>query len=155
MEEKNVVYNIAEIESFSPKGSKNSYSSCLLVDKESVGSEMMVMNKFTLKAHKQTYKGNHGKGFDEIYFILSGMVLLYIQEMGSRKYRKYNLYQGSYAFIKGGRRHYMVNSYDEDVVLLTIMSKHPNKGVNLVYDERKAKWGTSFRLKTPEEERIE
>ena len=155
MKEKNVVYNIKEIENFFPKGSKNSYSSSLLIDKESVGSETMVMNKFILKAQKRTYKGNHGKDFDEIYFILSGKVFLYLQEIGSSKYRKYNLYEGSYAFIKGGRGHYMINSYDEDVVLLTIMSKYPSKGVNLVYDERKAKWGTSFRLKTPEEERIE
>lgn len=149
MEEKNVVYNVAEIKSFSPEGSENSYSSRLLVDRENVGSEKMVMNEFTLKAGKQTYKGNHGKGFDEIYFVLSGKALFYLQEMGTSDYKEYNLYQGTYAFIKGGRGHYMTNPYDEDVVLLTIMAKHPNKGVNLLYDERKAKWGTSFQTENP------
>ena len=154
MEEKNVVYNVAEVKSFFPEGKENSYSSRLLVDRESVGSEI-TMNEFTLKAGKQTYKGNHGEGFDEIYYLLSGRALLYLQEMGTSNYKEYNLYQGSYAFIKGGRGHYIINSYDDDVVLLTIMAKHPNKGVNLLYDERKAKWGTSFRLNNPEEKRKE
>ena len=155
MKEKNVVYNVAEVKSFSPEGCENSYSSRLLVDRENVGSKLMVMNEFTLKAGKQTYKGNHGKGFDEIYFVLSGKALFYLQEMGTGDYKEYNLYQGSYAFIKGGWGHYMTNPYDEDVILLTIMAKHPYKGVNLLYDERKTKWGTSFRLKNPEEERME
>ena len=155
MEEKKVVYNVAEVKSFSPEGYENSYNSRLLVDRESVGSEIMAMNEFTLKAGKQTYKGNHGKGFDEIYFVLNGKALIYLQELGTGDYKEYNLYQGSYVFIKGGRGHYMMNPYDEDVVLLTIMAKHPEKGVNLLYDERKAKWGTSFRLKNHEGERME
>ena len=152
MEKKNVVYNVSQVKSFSPEGKEDSYSSRLLVDKESVGSEIMVMNEFTLKAGKQTYEGNHGDGFDEIYYLLEGRVLLYLQEMGTSNYKEYNFHKGSYAFIKGGRGHYMVNPYDEEAVLLTIMSKYPNKGVNSVYDERKVKWGTSFRLENPEKE---
>jgi oxalate decarboxylase/phosphoglucose isomerase-like protein (cupin superfamily) len=149
MEGKKVVYNVAEVKSFSPEGSEESYSSRLLVDRENVGSEKMVMNEFTLKAGKQTYKGNHGKGFDEIYYVLSGKALLYLQEMGTSDYQEYNLCPRTYAFIKGGRGHYITNPYNEDIVLLTIMAKHPNKGVNLLYDARKAKWGTSFQTENP------
>jgi oxalate decarboxylase/phosphoglucose isomerase-like protein (cupin superfamily) len=152
MKEKNVVYNVVEIKSFSPSGSENSYSSRLLVDRESVGSNLMVMNEFTLKGNNQTYKGNHGVGFDEIYFVLSGKTLLYLQEIDSDNYKEHQLSQWSYAFIKGGRGHYMVNPYNEDLVLLTIMAKHPIKGVNLLYDERKAEWGTSFKLVNSKDE---
>ena len=146
--QKRVVFHVDEILGYSPKGAEESYSSKMLIDNTNVGSHNIVVNEFTLKPGKQTYNGNHGEGYDEIYFILKGEATLYLENDETHESEPYTVTPGSYAFIKGGRGHYMVNNGKEDLVMLTFMPKIPEKGINTVYDGRIEEFGKSFILKS-------
>ncbi len=142
-----VVYHVDQVKPFSPPGADEEYSSKLLIDKIGMGSELLILNEFTLKPERQTYQGDHGIGYDEVYFIISGKGELYLESLETGEYESFTVKGGSYAFIKGGRGHYIVNTTDdEDLVLLTFMPKNPPKGVNTLFDARLEKWGTSFKL---------
>ena len=62
------------------------------------------------------------------------------------KPRQYEVGPGSVAYIAPTVAHQIKNIGDEDLEMLTMMPFQPTPGVNTVYDERKKKWGTSFRL---------
>ena len=145
---KKMVFNVDEVAGFSPKGSEDSYISKMLIDNTNVGSQSIVLNEFTLKSGKQTYKGDHGEGNDEIYFITKGEAILYLEDPETHELESYRVRPGSYAFIKGGTAHYVVNDSSEDLIMLTFMPHIPQKGVNVVYDERIETYGKSFILKS-------
>lgn len=140
------VYHVSEVKPFSPPSANGEYVSRLLVDQTSVGSDFLFMNEFTLEAGCQTYQGNHGLGYDEAYFILEGEGVLFLEDLETGDYESYPVSAGSYAFIRGGRGHYIENVGENALRMLTIMPKNPSRGVNGVYDARLAAWGTSFEL---------
>lgn len=147
MTEKIRVFNASQVKGFTMEGYEDSFVSRLLIDASNTGCDKLTLNEFTLKKGKQTYKGNHGKDFDEVYFVLEGKVKFYLEtEIGSDEYTEYNFKYKDIAFIKGGTGHYLINDSDEDVVLLTFMMGKPVPGINVVYDERLEKWGKSFLL---------
>ena len=139
--EKQLVFNAKEVEGFLPPGSEGAYVSRLLVDPESVGSQKLVMNHFTLKTGKRTYAGSHPAPYDEIYYILRGRGVVYLgddreaQEAGP----------DTVVFIPYGTLHYLENTGDEDLEMITVMPGPLVKGANTLYDQRKAAWGTSFK----------
>jgi quercetin dioxygenase-like cupin family protein len=137
-----LVFNASEVEGFSPPGSEGAFVSRLLVDPESVGSQRLVMNQFTLKGGKSTEAGSHPAPFDEIYYVLRGRGTVYLGE----EREPYAIEPDSYVFIPGGTQHYLVNSGAQDLVMITLMPGPPVEGVNPLYDKRKQTWGKSFRL---------
>ena len=144
--QKKVVYNVDQVKPFSPPDAKGQYSSKLLIDKIGLGSEYIILNEFTLNPGCQTYKGDHSEGYDEVYFVISGEGVLHLENSETGIYDSFPVRLGSYAFIEGGRGHYIVNTSDVDLILLTFMPKNPPLGVNKLYDMRLEEWGTSFKL---------
>lgn len=143
-----LVFNVDEVLGFSLEGSEDSYISKMLIDDSNTRSESIILNEFTLKSGKQTYKGDHGVGNDEIYFIIKGEAVLYLEDPDTHEMDAFDVRPGSYAFIKGGMGHFMINNSNEDLVMLTFMRRTPKKGVNKVYDARIKKYGKSFVLKS-------
>lgn len=144
--QKRVVFNANQVKPFSPPGSNGDYASRLLIDEISVGSDRLLLNSFILKAGCQTYQGDHGEGYDEAYYIRKGEGVLYLENMETGEYEPFPVSEDSYAFIKGGRGHYLVNTGETDLILLTFMPQNPPRGVNTLYDARLETWGTSFKL---------
>lgn len=143
------VIRSSDVQPFAPPGQEHAYYSRMLIDRESVGSEQLVVNEFTLKAGQRSYKGQHPCPFDEIYYVLRGRAYFYL---GNEEPRKYVLEPGSIAFIPCATDHALYNVFEEDFVMLTMMPQQPAVGVNSVYDGRKRSWGSSFRLKPGAEE---
>ncbi len=139
--EKLLVFGAKEVEGFSPPGSEGAYISRLLVDGESVGSQRLVMNHFTLKAGKRTGAGSHPSPFDEIYYILRGRGTVYLGD----ERQAHEIGPDSVVFIPHGTLHYLVNSGNEDLEMVTVMPGPLVEGANSLYDQRKAAWGTSFK----------
>ena len=143
--QKQVVMHVKDVASFTPTGGVGKYESRLLVDAESVGSQNLVLNHFTLKPGKKTYFGHHPAPFEEVYYILRGRGIL---TLGSAE-KKYEVGPDTVAYIAAMEDHQIENVGSEDLEMLTMMPKQPAPGVNSLYDERKQKWGTSFRLVAP------
>ena len=141
--ERKLVFNAKEIEGFSPSGSEDAFESRLLVDQESVGSQRLVMNHFTLRPGKNTDAGSHPAPFDEIYYVLHGRGTVYLGEQRE----PHAIGPDSYVFIPCGTLHYLVNQSDQDLEMITLMPGPLVKGGNPLYDARKETWGTSFRQK--------
>ena len=59
---------------------EDTFVSRMLVDRESVGSETMVANHFTLKPGKTTDAGSHPAPYDELYYDLRGTGVVHIGE---------------------------------------------------------------------------
>lgn len=127
---------------FSPAGYEDAFVSRLLIDQDNVGSEKLVMNYFALKPGKKTDQGSHPAPFDEVYYILRGHCTLYLGEAKEA----YEIEPGSVAFIPHDTLHFVVNNTQEEVEMITIMPGPIVEGANFVYDQRKRKWGRSFKL---------
>ena len=138
------VIRVSDVEPFSPRDTQDIFYSRMLIDNQSAGSEHLVVNEFTLKCGKSSYKGSHPMPYDEVYYVLKGKGFLVLED---DEERKYEIEPGIIAFIPCGVQHHLINSDDEDMVLLTIMHKIPVKGVNSLYDSRIEEWNTSFRMK--------
>ena len=137
-----LVFNAAEVEGFSPPEVQGAFVSRMLVDQESVGSEHLVMNQFTLSPGKSTEAGSHPAPFDEIYYVLRGRGVVYL----GAQHEPSDIGPDSYVFIPNGTIHYLTNTGDQDLVMITLMPGPMAKGGNPLYDMRKKQWGTSFRL---------
>ena len=144
--QKQVVIQVKDVAGFTPTGGEGKYESRLLVDAESVGSQNLVVNHFTLKPGQKTYPGHHPAPFEEVYYILRGHGIL---TLGRRVKRKYEVGPDTVAYIAAMEDHQIENVGTEDLEMITMMAKQPAPGVNSLYDERKQKWGTSFRLVAP------
>ncbi len=140
--QRRLAFDAHKVLGFSPPGAEDSYVSRLLVDKQSVGSERLVVNHFTLRPGKSTPSGSHCAPYDELYYFLSGQGVLHLGD----KPEVYEVTPGWVAFIPGGTLHSLHNTGDQDIELLTIMPLPPEPGVNSTYDARLAAWGTSFRM---------
>ena len=143
------VINVRNVMPFVPDDAVGTYESRLLVDDESAGSRNLVMNYFTLLPGRGTYAGSHPPPYDEVYYILRGRGVLTI---GGAEGRRHAMTPDSLAFIPAGAIHQLENTGDEPLDMLTMMAHLPAPGVNGLYDERKAKWGTSFREIQPDKE---
>lgn len=137
------VIRVRDVVPFAPAGEENKYCSRLLVDGESVGSKNLVVNHFTLRRGQQTYAGRHPAPYEEVYYILRGKGTLIL---GGAKGRRYKLGPDTIAYIPAGASHQLKNTGKRDLEMITFMPFHPAPGVNTLYDERKRKWGTSFKL---------
>ena len=137
------VVNIADVVNFSPTGYESVCESKLLIDGEALGSKKLVLNHFTLKPGQQTPYGSHPDPYEEAYYILSGQAVF---TLGDGPKKSYDVGPGTVAFIPAGCNHQIKNTGSEDLVMLTMMPLHPTPGANPLYDERKEKWGTSFKL---------
>jgi quercetin dioxygenase-like cupin family protein len=58
----------------------------------------------------------------------------------------YELVPDSVAFIPSGTIHSLVNNGAIDLEMVTVMPGPLDQGANTLYDERKERWGSSFRL---------
>ena len=67
------VINAYDVEGYSPPGAEGKYMSRLLIDGESVGSNNLTLNHFTLYPGESTYLGSHPAPYEEVYYILSGV----------------------------------------------------------------------------------
>jgi mannose-6-phosphate isomerase-like protein (cupin superfamily) len=142
MDKKKLVFNVRDVVGFSPAHYEDAFVSRMLVDQESVGSERLVMNYFVLMPGKGTDPGSHPKPFDEIYYILRGQGILYLNE----SHDPHNLTPDTVSFIPGGTVHFVVNTGTVDLEMITVMPGPLIEGVNTLYDERKKRWGTSFKF---------
>ena len=140
------VIHAQDVAPFSPPGAEHDFESRLLIDDQSVGSKNLVMNYFTLQPGRTTYASAHPPPYDEVYYVLRGTGLLTLQ--GRPDFRR-EMGPDTLAFIPAGTIHQMENTGTEPLDMLTIMPLLPEPGVNTLYDERKKKWGTSFRLINP------
>jgi len=137
-----LVFNIKQVEGFSPPGDEDAFVSKLLVDQESVGSEYLVVNHFTLKPGKQTEPGSHPEPYDELYFVLHGRAVLRLGDPPE----VFEIQPGIVAFIPAGTVHALDNVGTEALEILTVMPHQLIEGANSLYDARLQAWGTSFRL---------
>ena len=120
---KRVVFHVDEVMPFFPEGEEENYCSKLLIDRISVGSENLILNEFTVMPGKRTYKGAHVPGYDEVYFLLEGNGYLYLEDMDTHEYEAFKVRPGSYAFILGGRGHYLINTSDQKMVAVNVYAK--------------------------------
>ena len=58
------VFNSNNVADFSPAGYEEAFVSRMLIDRDNVGSEKLVMNYFALKPGKKTDQGSHPAPFD-------------------------------------------------------------------------------------------
>jgi mannose-6-phosphate isomerase-like protein (cupin superfamily) len=137
-----LVFRARDVVGFSPRGAEEAYVSRLLIDRESVGSETMVLNHFALRAGKATAPGAHPAPYDEFYYVLSGCGMLYLGDPPEASM----IEPGTYAFIPAGLVHSLRNTGDADLELLTGMPQQLVEGANNLYDERRRTWGTSWKL---------
>jgi mannose-6-phosphate isomerase-like protein (cupin superfamily) len=142
---KKLVFSARGVQGFSPQGYEEAFVSRMLVDAESVGSGRMVMNFFLLRPGKSTDAGSHPAPFDEIYYVLRGQGTLYLHD----GHEPFELSPDTVAFIPSGTVHFLRNTGTVDLELITVMPGPLVDGVNSLYDERKERWGTSFRLEAP------
>jgi mannose-6-phosphate isomerase-like protein (cupin superfamily) len=136
------VFKVKDVVGFSPTGAEESYVSRLLIDGQSVGSEHLVVNHFTLKPGRRTGHGAHPSPYDELYYTLRGRAVLRLGEPPE----EFELEPDTVAFIPGGTAHSLQNTGTEDLELVTVMPHQLVEGVNPLYDERRRAWGTSFRM---------
>jgi mannose-6-phosphate isomerase-like protein (cupin superfamily) len=137
------VFNSKDVADFSPAGYKDAFVSRLLIDRDNVGSEKLVMNYFALMPGKKTDPGSHPAPFDEVYYVLRGHGTLYLGEARE----EYEIEPDSVAFIPHDTLHFVINGSQDELEMITIMPGPIEEGANFVYDQRKREWGKSFVLK--------
>lgn len=144
-----LVFNAREIEGFSPEEARGSFVSRLLIDPDGVGAQSVVVNLFTLNARESTRPGgSHPAPYDEVYYILRGRGILYLGD----EPETFPIGPDSVAFIPGGTQHWIDNTADEDLDVITIMPGPLKEGINSVYDARRKQWGVGFRAASNGEE---
>lgn len=149
MAEKSLIVRADEVEVFTIPETEGIYESQCLIDRESVGSEDLNVNRGTVKAGQRLHGGSHPTGSDECYYVLRGRARLALggdAETGEGA-EVHEIGPDTAIFIPGGTYHALDNPYAEDLVILTLWPHHPKPGDNGIYDARIAAWGTSFRLK--------
>jgi quercetin dioxygenase-like cupin family protein len=137
------------VEGFALPGDEATYSSQCVIDRDGVGSSMLNVNRFTLKAG-QTLKGvSHPLGSDECYYVLRGRATLTLggDPRTGEGAERHEIGPDTAVFLPGGTFHALDNPHDEDFVILTMWPRPPQPGANHIYDARREAWGTSFRLK--------
>ena len=137
-----LVFQAKEVAGFSPDGAEDAYVSRLLIDKESVGSNSLVVNHFTLRPGRGTESGHHPAPYDEVYYVLHGHGVLRLGNPAE----VFTLEPDTVAFIPSGTDHSLENTGTENLELITLMPQQLVEGANPLYDARRRAWGTSFKL---------
>ena len=137
-----LVFNAMDVEGYTLSGHEDAFVSRLLVDREGVGSEALIVNHFTLMPGKKTGESPHPEPYDEVYYVLRGSGVVWLGEA----LEPHDVEPNTVVFIPGGTKHALENTADEDLEVLTIMPRQPVEGVNPIYDERRRAWGTTFRF---------
>jgi mannose-6-phosphate isomerase-like protein (cupin superfamily) len=138
-----LVFSAKDVALFSPPDSGGAYASRLLIDPDGVGAQSLVVNHFTLNVGQNTGPGGaHPAPFDEVYYVLRGHARLHLGDPAET----FEIGPDSVAFIPGGTDHWINNTGDEPLEILTIMPGPLREGVNSVYDRRRKAWGNGFRL---------
>jgi len=83
----------------------------MLVDRESAGSEHLVVNFFALKPDKAPPAGSHRAPYDELYYVLSGRARLRLGDPPEF----FDIVLGTVAFIPGGTIHALENTGTGDL----------------------------------------
>ena len=116
------------------------YISRMLLDDKNSKSKSTHINHGILKKGGKLDYGSH-PGYDETYVILKGKCLLKIDG------EYMDIQEGDIIFIPADVNHSLDNTQgDEDLVLLTIWTCTPPKGINAAYDRRIEQWGKSYVL---------
>jgi mannose-6-phosphate isomerase-like protein (cupin superfamily) len=134
-----------EVMPFSCAGDEGIYESQAVITLDGVGSQDLLLNRFTLKAG-QSLPGHTHPENDEVYYILTGRAILTLATSSDVTETR-DVGPDVAAFIPGGTFHRLQNPGDQDLVVLTIWPRMPKPGSNPVYDGRLEAWGTSFRLR--------
>lgn len=122
------------------------YTSYMLMDHTNTGAKNLLINKGVLKAGGTMFPASkHGElgeeENNETYIILKGNCRFVMDDVW------YELEAGDVIFIPAGVYHALDNSQGtEDLELLTVWGRVPEKGINGPYDGRLAAWGKSFML---------
>ena len=146
---KRSVIKVGNVVGFSPAGEEDKYVSRMLVDSESVGSNNLVLNHFTLFPGEKTYSGSHPAPFEEIYYILRGKGILTLDGADGERHE---VTSDTVAYIACEREHQLENIGEEPLEMITVMPFHSKDGANSLYEDRKKKWGTSFKEIVPSDE---
>jgi mannose-6-phosphate isomerase-like protein (cupin superfamily) len=142
---KRLVVDARKVVGYSPPGDADKYQSRMLIDGESVGSQNLVLNHFTLLPGQKTYPGSHPSPYEEVYYILRGKAIL---TLGGADGTQYDVGPDTAAYIPCAMEHQIENIGEEPLEMLTMMPFHLEPGANGLYDERLREWGTSFRQTT-------
>jgi mannose-6-phosphate isomerase-like protein (cupin superfamily) len=134
------VVKIQNVMPFSAPGQEHTYISRMLIDQYNSSSKILQVNHGVLKAGEVITPSTHRPPHDELYIVLSGRAVLYLDGV------EYDIEKGSVVFIPGGTPHGLTNkSRTEDFEIVTVWSCQPEPGANGIYDLRKQTWGTTYR----------
>lgn len=115
------------------------YSSRMLLDHTNSESANVQINMGIVAPGAKHTDHKHKDGFDEVYLILKGIAMVRVDGV------EYDVTSGDVIFIPGGTMHAIENrSETEELVIFTVWPKHPDVGVNPVYDQRIKEWGKSY-----------
>lgn len=116
-----------------------SYSSKMLLDQTNSGTKGVQINQGFISPGSKHADHYHHVDYDEVYLIQKGIAMVRLDGV------EYDLNSGDVVHIPGGTMHAIENRSDtEELIIFTIWSRHPEKGVNPVYDKRVKDWGKSY-----------
>jgi len=146
MSEKELVIRADEVAPFSLPGEEHIYASQCIIHRDGAGSQDLVLNRYTLKAHHANKGGVH-EGNDEAYYVLRGKAKLTLggTSAGDEDAKVYDIGPDTAVFIPAGTFHAVENHSDEDLVILTFWPRQPLPGANGIAEAREKAWGTQFR----------
>ena len=149
MREPSLIVRADEVEPFSLPSTVGVCESQCLIDPDGVGSQPLVVNRFTLRAGQHLKGTAHPPGHDECYYVLSGRAHLTLggDPRTGAGGAHHELEPDVTVFIPGGTYHALDNPYPEDLVILTIWPDLPEPGAQPFWDGRLREWGTTFRMR--------
>ncbi len=115
------------------------YSSKMLLDQTNSETKGVQINQGFISAGSKHADHYHHVDYDEVYLIQKGIAMVRLDGV------EYDLNAGDVVHIPGGTMHAIENRSDtEELIIFTVWSRHPEKGVNPVYDMRVKDWGKSY-----------
>ena len=146
MSERELVIRADEVVPFSRPGEEHVYASQCIIHRDGAGSQDLVLNRYTLKAHNANNGGVH-EGNDEAYYVLRGKAKLTLggKSADDEHAKVYDIEPDTVVFIPAGTYHSLENQSEEDLVILTFWPRQPLPGANGIAEARQKAWGTQFR----------
>ncbi|QGQ94289.1 cupin domain-containing protein [Paenibacillus psychroresistens] len=121
------------------------YSSKMLLDQTNSETKGIQINQGFISPGSKHADHYHHVDYDEVYLIMKGEAKVRLDGVET------DLAAGDVVHIPGGTMHAIENKSDtEELVIFTAWSRHPEQGINPVYDMRVKAWGKSY--KTIDEE---
>lgn len=147
MLEPSLVVRADDIVPYALPGRVGVCASQCLIDPAGVGSQRLVVNRFTLHAGQKLKGIAHPPGNDECYYVLHGRARLSLggdSQTGAGS-AQHELEPDMTVFIPGGTFHSLDNPHADDFIFLTIWPSLPDPGAQPFWDGRLREWGTTFR----------